>query len=160
MGALTFVAFAVFDIQRRLPSKPPSTVSEPGPSVPPKSESFVAPKPEVSAYSRPDTIRKIRIEVLNGCGVAGIAEKAGRYLREAGFDVMTWKNADSFNFPETIVIDRTGKLENARSVAGAMGIRTHIQQIVHDPYRIEQVAVIIGRDYERLRIFSRDRPRR
>lgn len=160
VGALTFAGFAVFDIQRRLPSKPPSAVSEPEPFAATKPESFADPKQELIANPEPDTMQAVRIEVLNGCGVAGVAEKVGRYLREAGFDVMTWKNADSFNYPETIVIDRTGNLENARIVAGAMGLRTHIQQIVHDPYRIEQVAVIIGRDYERLGILSPDRPRR
>ncbi|MDE3258270.1 MAG: LytR C-terminal domain-containing protein [Gemmatimonadota bacterium] len=168
LGALTFAGFAVFDIQRRLPSGPPSAVSDPEPFAAPKPESLAVPIPdslpvpkrELSSNTMPDTIQAIRIEVLNGCGVAGVAERVGRYLREAGFDVMTWKNADSFNYPETIVIDRAGKLENARTVAGAMGLRTHIQQIVHDPYRIEQVAVIIGRDYERLGILSPDRPQR
>ncbi len=159
VGALTFAGIAVFDIQRRLPSEPPSAVTEPEPVAAPKPESFAVSQPESLAKSNPDTMKAIRIEVLNGCGVAGVAEKVGRYLREAGFDVMTWKNADSFNYPETIVIDRTGNLESARIVAGAMGLRTHIQQIVHDPYRIEQVAVIIGRDYDRLDMFTRDRPR-
>lgn len=158
VGALTFGGFAVFDIQRRMPSEPPSAESKPEPVVATKPDSLADPKQVHSANSNSDTTLAIRIEVLNGCGVAGVAEKVGRYLREAGFDVMTWKNADSFNYPETIVIDRTGNLENARIVAGAMGLRTHIQQIVHDPYRIEQVAVIIGRDYDRLGILSPDRP--
>ena len=156
VAALIFTGFAVFDIQRRLPSEPPSAVSEPEPASAPTTEALADTKRVLSAHPEPDTLKTIRIEVLNGCGVAGVAEKVGRYLREAGFDVMTWKNADSFNYPETIVIDRTGNLENARRVADAMGLRTHIQQIVHDPYRIEQVAVIIGRDYDRLGILSPD----
>ncbi|MCE2440115.1 MAG: LytR C-terminal domain-containing protein [Candidatus Latescibacteria bacterium] len=167
-AVLTFAGIAAFDLQRRLHYEPHAVVSAPEPFTEPKPDSFTVqkrdssavPKAEHSAISKLDSMRTIRIEVLNGCGVAGIAEKAGRYLREAGFDVMTWKNADSFNYPETIVIDRTGNIENARSVASAMGLQTHIQQIVHDPYRIEQVAVIIGRDYDRLGIFSGDRPRR
>lgn len=158
VAALIFAGFAVFDIQRRLPTEPPSAVSKPEPASEPRAETSADAKREHSEYPEPDTLRTIRIEVLNGCGVAGVAEKVGRYLREAGFDVMTWKNADSFNYPETIVIDRTGNLDNARRVAGAMGLRTHIQQIVHDPYRIEQVAVIIGRDYDRLGIIDLDGP--
>ncbi|MDE2887480.1 MAG: LytR C-terminal domain-containing protein [Gemmatimonadota bacterium] len=166
-AAVTLAGIFVFDIQRRMRHESPSAASEHEPLSAPKPKSFAVPEPESFAVSKPEslakpdpeTIQGIRIEVLNGCGVAGVAEKVGRYLREAGFDVMTWKNADSFNYPETIVIDRTGNLENARIVAGAMGLRTHIQQIVHDPYRIEQVAVIIGRDYDRLDMITRDRPR-
>lgn len=159
LAVLTFAAIAVLDIRRRLPPEPPSVDPMPEPPAAPAPETPAAPNPEPIARARPDSMRRIRIEVLNGCGVSGVAEKVGRYLREAGFDVMTWKNADSFNYPETMVIDRTGNLENARRVANAMGLRTHIQQIVHDPYRIEQVAVIIGRDYDRLSIFTRNRQR-
>ena len=167
LAALTFATLVVLDIQRRLPSGPPPAEpkSEPvaGPKPEPparaKPELSAEPKPEPLAGPKPDSFKVIRIEVLNGCGVAGIAEKVGRHLRDAGFDVMTWKNADSFNYPETIVIDRTGTLENARRVASALGLRTHIQQIVQDPYRLEQVAVIVGKDYDRLGVFSRDRPR-
>jgi hypothetical protein len=158
LAVLTFAAIAVLDIRRRLPD-PPSVDPMPESPAAAAPETLAVPKPELVAKTGPDSIRRIRIEVLNGCGVSGVAEKVGRYLREAGFDVMTWKNADSFNYPETMVIDRTGNLENARRVANAMGLRTHIQQIVHDPYRIEQVAVIIGRDYDSLRIFPRDRQR-
>ena len=167
LAALAFATLVVLDIQRRLPSKSPFaepspeavTGAKPGPPVEPKPDLPAETKPETLAGPKPDSFKVIRIEVLNGCGVSGIAEKVSRHLRDAGFDVMTWKNADSFNYPETIVIDRTGNLENARRVAGAMGLRTHIQQIIHDPYRIEQVAVIIGRDYDRLGVISRDRPR-
>ena len=151
LAALTFAAVAVLDIRRRLPSKTPPAET--------KSKPLAETKPEPLAGPKPDSFKVIRIEVLNGCGVAGVAEKVGRRLRGAGFDVMTWKNADSFNYPETIVIDRTGNFENARRVASAMGLRTHIQQIAQDPFRIEQVAVIVGRDYDRLGVFSRD-PRR
>jgi hypothetical protein len=167
LAALAFAALVALDIQRRLPSKPPPVElkSEPvaGPKPEPparaKPELSAAPKPEPLAGPKPDSFKVIRIEVLNGCGVSGIAEKVSRHLRDAGFDVMTWKNADSFNYPETIVIDRTGNLENARRVASAMGLRTHIQQIVQDPYLMEQVAVIVGMDYDRLGVFSRDRRR-
>lgn len=159
LAVLTFAAVAVFDIQRRLPPQPPSVDPMSERPAAPAPATLAVPKPEPVAKAGPDSMRRIRIEVLNGCGVSGVAEKVGRYLREAGFDVMTWKNADSFNYPETMVIDRTGNLENARRVASAMGLRTHIQQIVHDPYRIEQVAVIIGRDYDRLRFFPPDRQR-
>ncbi|MDP6778194.1 MAG: LytR C-terminal domain-containing protein [Candidatus Latescibacteria bacterium] len=92
----------------------------------------------------------IRVEVLNGCGTDGIARKVGLHLRSLGFDVLTLENAESFNYPESIVIDRVGKPDDARKVAEALGIPNQIQQIVVDPFRIEGVTVIIGRDHRRL----------
>ncbi len=90
------------------------------------------------------------MEVRNGCGTDGVARQVGRYLRAIGFDVMTVDNAESFNYPETLVIDRVGNPEYARRVAEALGTRNQIQQIIPDPFRIEQVTVIVGRDYKRL----------
>lgn len=94
--------------------------------------------------------RDVKVEVLNGCGVNGLARVVGNRLRETGFDVMTLDNADRFDYPESIVIDRLGKPNDADLVAEALGITNRIQQIVPDPFRIESVTVIIGRDYGRI----------
>ncbi len=96
------------------------------------------------------TLQNIRVEVLNGCGTDGLARKVGLHLRSLGFDVLTFENAESYNYPESIVIDRVGQPDDARRVAEALGIPNQIQQIVVDPFRIEGVTVIIGRDHRRL----------
>ena len=92
----------------------------------------------------------IHVEVLNGCGEDGIARELGSRLRALGFDVITVGNAESYNYPETLVIDRVGKLEFAQQVANAIGVSNTIQQIIPDPFRIEEVTVVIGGDYRRL----------
>lgn len=92
----------------------------------------------------------IHVEVLNGCGEDGIARALGNRLRALGFDVITVGNADSYSYPETLVIDRVGKLDYARQVADALGIRNTIQQIIPDPFRIEEVTVVVGGDHPRL----------
>jgi hypothetical protein len=68
---------------------------------------------------------------------------------------MTLGNAENFNFPETLVIDRVGKPEYAQQVADMLGTTNHIQQKTPDPFRIEEVTVIIGRDYHRLEILKK-----
>ncbi len=112
---------------------------------------FNRPEPTVE---EPEPIRRsykhIKVEVLNGCGVNGLARTVGGRLRDLGFDVMTLENADSFDYPESIVIDRIGKVSEADRVAQALGIPNRIQQIIPDPFRIEGVTVIVGRDYRRL----------
>lgn len=109
------------------------------------------PHPE-STPPRPEHrgAKEIHVEVLNGCGATGVARRVGRYLRTIGFDVMTVGNAESFNYPETLVIDRVGNTEYAARVAEVLGTPNRIQQIVPDPFRIEQVTVIVGGDYKRL----------
>lgn len=102
----------------------------------------------------PTPIQNIRIEVLNGCGTDGIAGQLSDRLRDLGFDVMTQGNAESFNYPETLVIDRTGKPDYARQVADMMGTKNQIQQMTPDPFRIEEITVVIGRDYARLPILK------
>ena len=102
--------------------------------------------------SAAEPTKNIHVEVLNGCGKDGIAQQVGQHLRSLGFDVMTWTNAGSFNYPESMVIDRVGNPGYARQVAEALGIQNQIQQIIADPFRIEQVTVIIGRDYPRLNL--------
>ena len=61
------------------------------------------------------------VEVLNGCGRPGIAEKVASHLRGCGFDVMFVGNADDFGFTETLVVDRTGDRDKAHAVAAALG---------------------------------------
>ena len=94
--------------------------------------------------------RDVKVEVLNGCGVDGMARTVANRLRDTGFDVMTLDNADRFDYPESIVIDRLGAPQDADRVAEALGISNRIQQIVPDPFRIESVTVIIGRDFGRI----------
>ena len=93
-----------------------------------------------------------RVEVLNGCGARGVAQRYAEFLRRKGFDVVNGNggNAENFGFVESVVVDRAGNMEKARAVAQVLGIRHCVQQIRLDPYRIEEVTVIIGRDFDRL----------
>ena len=96
----------------------------------------------------------IQLEVLNGCGAGGIGDKFTNYLRTNKFDVVNVSNYISFDVDKSIVIDRTGNLENARSVADALGIdeKNIIQQINHDYFL--DVSLIVGKDYNQLKPFN------
>ena len=39
---------------------------------------------------------RIRIEILNGCGISGLADKYTNFFRENGYDVIQSKNAENF----------------------------------------------------------------
>ena len=49
---------------------------------------------------------------------------------------------------ESIIVDRSGSYAAAEKVAASLRIKNCIQQIEED--RVEQVAVVIGRDYREI----------
>lgn len=98
---------------------------------------------------------RVQVEVLNGCGETGLSQKTRSYLRAQGFDVVYIDNAEHFDFPETVVLDRSGTdtvSDAARAVAYALGT-THVILQRNDD-RMVDVTVIIGHDYERLRFYE------
>jgi hypothetical protein len=96
----------------------------------------------------------IQVEVLNGCGATGVAEKFTSFLRQNNFDVVQTGNYFSFNIDNTLVIDRTGNLKNALRVAEALGInKKHVIQQKNDDYFLD-VSLIIGKDYINLKLIN------
>lgn len=97
-----------------------------------------------------------QVEVLNGCGVSGIAAQTHEYLREFGFDVVNVENARAFDYLETVVIDRGGDVRIARRVARILGTGNVIRQV--RPDLMLQVTVILGSDYRQLEPFGEVSP--
>ena len=87
------------------------------------------------------------VEVLNGCGIRGIAEDVAQRLRNRGFDVMFVGNADDFGFKETLVVDRSGARDKAFTVAAALGVSGVIRQ-VRSSFFVD-VTVVVGGDMPR-----------
>ncbi|MDE0807268.1 MAG: LytR C-terminal domain-containing protein [Longimicrobiales bacterium] len=88
---------------------------------------------------------RVRVEVLNGGGVPGMASVATDYLRELGFDVVNYGNASSFDQDSTIVIDRSGQRDLADAVAEALGAKVREDTMDTDPYL--DVTVILGKSW-------------
>jgi len=110
---------------------------------------WLSPSPEKTL---PAERKIVRVEVLNGCGTPGLAKKATDFLRIKGFDVVNVGNAESFEFPETIVIDRVGDMTTAWQVARALGVNNVIQQ--KDVDLLLEVTLILGKDYQDLEPFQ------
>ncbi|MEQ9266879.1 MAG: LytR C-terminal domain-containing protein [Balneolaceae bacterium] len=92
----------------------------------------------------------IQIEVLNGCGIPGIANSFTGLLRKNGFDVVETGNFDHFNLEETIIISRSGVLDNAKRVASALGVKEINVLREESPDFYLDVTVVIGHDHELL----------
>ena len=82
-----------------------------------------APLDEVTAVNQPVVDGRVTVEVLNAGGVSGVAREATAALRSAGFDVVFFGNASSFDQVESVVVDRIGDPNPALSVASVLGIR-------------------------------------
>ena len=97
--------------------------------------------------------RSIRLQVLNGCGVKGLAKVVSPALRAKGFDVRETRNAGSFRYAQSLVMDRVGRPELAQAVADSLGIdRSRVTtEIARNLVDID-VTVIVGADYQSLRL--------
>jgi LytR cell envelope-related transcriptional attenuator len=92
----------------------------------------------------------IQVEVLNGCGASGVAEKFTDFLRKEKFDVVQVGNYMSFDIDNTLVIDRTGNTANAEKVAAALGIdNKNVIMQKNENYFLD-VSVVIGKDYKKI----------
>ena len=103
---------------------------------------------------KPET-KVIRIEVLNGCGVTGVAAKFRDYLRAQGFDVVNTDNYRSYDIDSSFVIDRVSiKSKYGLKLADALGIpRKNVQPILSDELAVES-SLVLGKDYASLKGFS------
>ncbi|MBI4540018.1 MAG: LytR C-terminal domain-containing protein [Gemmatimonadetes bacterium] len=88
---------------------------------------------------------RIRVEVLNSGGRKNVAREATDLLRDRGFDVVYFGNADRFDRDSSAVIDRVGRHEPARLAADALGIGTVLSQ--PDTNLYVDVSVLLGRDW-------------
>ncbi|MCK5147017.1 LytR C-terminal domain-containing protein [bacterium] len=101
-----------------------------------------------------DTVKRpLQIEILNGCGVAGIANYYTEFLRSRGFDVVKTDNYIEggrvcFSIDKTVVVDRRGNIKKAQKIAKSLGMKH--SSVISEPneaYLID-ASVIIGADYE------------
>jgi len=101
-------------------------------------------------YLEDSTAVRIQVEVLNGCGVTGVAEKLTDYLRINNIDVVSLGNYRSFEIENSIIISRNEKIHNAEIVAAIVGLDDQkiIQQI--NPDYMLDVTFILGKDYRDL----------
>ncbi len=89
---------------------------------------------------------RVRVEVLNGSGEAGAAERAAARLRALGFDVVYFGNAASFGHPRTEVLARTPDPAAARRVADSLGLDSVVLR--PDTSLYLDASVVLGSDWQ------------
>ena len=114
---------------------------------------------QVTIESEPRlTENVVRVQVLNGCGTKGLAEKVGEFLRSnrengIAFDVVEVKNAPIFGFERTLVVSRIRWDEPAKLIAKKLKTEGEIltERLIRNPLEID-VTVVVGSDYKELGI--------
>ena len=102
----------------------------------------------IEVYEK-NPIQDIKVEVLNGCGIKGIAAKTADYLRSNQVDVIRSDNADNHNYPNTIIISRNENLESLKAVTESFGLSLKDEKhvfIVPDESLGVDITVILGKD--------------
>jgi hypothetical protein len=86
----------------------------------------------------------ITVNVWNASGQGGLGYKVTRQLRAAGYDVVDWGTyaADQL---QTRVVDRRGKIANARAVAETLGVDDYHSE--PNPKILVDVEVVLGSNF-------------
>ncbi|MFN2421360.1 MAG: LytR C-terminal domain-containing protein [Gemmatimonadota bacterium] len=121
-------------------------------------ESTIAAVQDSISAARAIERSRIRVEVRNGSGLEGAAGRMTEFLRERGFDVVDFGNADRFDHPRTFVIDRGGREGAAREVAAELRSVPIETAAESSPYL--DVTVVVGRDLEAVLSRRSDEPSR
>ena len=88
------------------------------------------------------------IEVLNSCGMQGAAAKMRAYLREYGFDVVSYRNDRLQNYDETILVLRNPEWEGAKALAKAL--KTENVMTIMSKRAVVDASIYIGKDFEQI----------
>ena len=93
------------------------------------------------------TGHKIQVEIWNGCGISNLAVMYKDFLRNEGLDVLDSKNADHFNYLETIILHHRGDINRALVLVDILKIDK--SSIVDDKNEnlFYDLTLIIGKDY-------------
>ncbi len=87
---------------------------------------------------------QVTVEVLNGCGIKGIAMEVADMLTLKGFKVVKIGNADSYDYEVSQVISRVDNVDGAKEIA----VLIPGAQLLKDELESEAfVTVIIGKNY-------------
>ncbi|MBS1912220.1 MAG: LytR C-terminal domain-containing protein [Bacteroidetes bacterium] len=92
----------------------------------------------------------IQVDVVNSCGIDGLATKFTEFLRARKFDVPEYSTTKA-RVPYSKVIDRIGDPLSARKVAYALGIDESRIETGIDSSLYLRATVVIGMDYRTLR---------
>jgi hypothetical protein len=121
---------------------PPSTQPTPAPLSPQTktAPATATPKPFASVPSNGS------VQVLNGCGAEGAANRMADFLRAKGFDVKDIGNASAWNHQSTMIISRSSDMGLANGIEKLL--KTGKVVLIRNGDSMYDVTVVAGPDFE------------
>ena len=89
-----------------------------------------------------------RIVVHNGSTVGNLAAQTGAFLKDRGFQVVEFGDAERFDYPNTIIVDFTGKEYTIQYLAQLLNISQDNIQPFTGSYSEIDIRLIIGADFQ------------
>ncbi|MGD9202842.1 MAG: LytR C-terminal domain-containing protein [Chitinispirillia bacterium] len=86
-----------------------------------------------------------RIEVLNGCGEPKAAAKVADFMREKQFDVKYIHNADSWNYPYTIIVSKISDMTLADKIGSILNTDRII--LLRNEDDLYNISIFVGNDF-------------
>ncbi len=97
--------------------------------------------------------RPVRVEILNGCGLTGLAGQYATVLRDQGYDVRDTRNAPNHNYEESWIIDRNTIPGVGLRLAATLGIdSTHVTDEPNPQLVDVDLTLILGSDHQSLNL--------
>jgi hypothetical protein len=91
---------------------------------------------------------RIRLEILNGTPVEGLAERSKMLFESYGLDVLAYTNADNTNYEKTVIIDRKGKPKATDKIAEIIKCKPeNIKTQLADEASAD-ITIILGKDFD------------
>ncbi len=92
--------------------------------------------------------KRLRLEVLNGTGIPGVANQVERLLRKHAIDVVKIGNAGNYQYQESMLVDWRGKIEPVLLLARVLAIDPS-KIIVYDrPQKPLDATLVLGQDWK------------
>jgi hypothetical protein len=104
----------------------------------------------VAPPADPPLAGRVRVEVLNAAGIAGLAREVTEQLRSDGFDVVFYGNAGRLARDSTTVLVRSADRAPAELVAAALGIAR--LEVAIDTTLYLEATVILSPDWPEIAV--------
>mgnify|MGYP006303594947 FL=1 len=90
----------------------------------------------------------VRLEILNGTTVSGLARRTKELYENYGFDVVSFGNAESNDVEETVILNRSddpGIADRVADIIGADIVRAEREEGIE--YSVD-ATIILGKDFD------------
>ncbi len=94
------------------------------------------------------------VEVLNGCGISGLAGNFAKYIRESGYDVLYIGNADNKDYDSTQIFVKSTNIKLSDPLRKILKMEKIRVKVSNDLSNHFDFRIIIGKDYEELDIYN------